>query len=77
MTVALELTPEQAACANEMAQRDGIGVPDLLADRAMATLQVELQEREIVRSRIEKADRGEFLTEQEMEQRVAKMLPSR
>jgi len=77
MTVALELTPDQIARANEIANLEGVEVSDLLADRAMSALNVEVREREVVRGRMAKADRGEFLTEEEMEQRIAKMLRPR
>ena len=77
MTVEIKLTPEQAACANEVAESEGVSTADILADRAMAVLRAEQRELVIIRERIAQADRGEFLTSEQMNQRVARMLSPR
>ena len=77
MTVEIKLTPEQVACANEVAQSEGVSTADVLADRAMAALRAEQRELVIIRERIALADRGDFLTSEEIDQRVARMLSPR
>jgi predicted transcriptional regulator len=77
MTVQLELNGEIEAFAKTLAERDGVTV-DVLLSRAVQELLAEEQREDALLSlRLEEADRGEFLSEEEMDARFQKMLQPR
>jgi len=70
----VHLTPEQETRLAELARHHGVTVDSLLTDVALGLLNEDEREREIIRQRIEQADRGEFIEEEEMDRRVRAML---
>ena len=74
MTVQLELTREQEARLAEAAARNGVSLEALLAEAAQYVVLTEEQEDAILARRLEDADRGDFLTREEMDARVRAML---
>jgi predicted transcriptional regulator len=67
-------TPAQEMKLAEIAQHDGTSVADVLVEAAIARIQTE----EYFLAKIDRAlaqiERGEFIEEEEMDLRVAKML---
>lgn len=67
-------TPAQETKLAEIAQHDGISVADVLVEAAISRIQTE----EYFLAKIDRAlaqiERGEFIEEEEMDLRVAKML---
>lgn len=72
----LNFTPEQEAKLATIAQRTGKPVEQFLTDAALDLLQQSDRYLEAVERGIAAADRGEFIEEEEMDARVAKMLNS-
>jgi hypothetical protein len=70
----LHLTPEQEADLVEIASHQGTTVDALVTDIALGLIEENEHDREIIRQRIAQADRGEFIDQEEMDARVAKML---
>ena len=70
----LHLTPEQETRLAELAQHQGVSVDALLTDVALGLLDEDERERRIILQRIEQANRGEFIEEDEMDRRVKAML---
>lgn len=70
----IDLTPEQEARLTELARERGTSVGAMVADYALDIVHMEAREREIIQERIEEADRGDFIEEEEMDRRVARML---
>jgi hypothetical protein len=70
----VRLTPEQEKQLAEIAQHQGIPADALLAEVARGLLEEDDHEREIIRQRIQSADRGVFIEEEEMAARVQAML---
>jgi hypothetical protein len=70
----LHLTPEQEAHLAEIASHQGTTADALVTDIALGLIEENEHDREIIRQRIAEPDRGEFVEEEEMDARVAKML---
>ena len=70
----VHLTPEQESRLAELAQHQGVTVDTLLKDVALGLLDEDDRERETIQRRIEQANRGEFIKEEEMDRRVRAML---
>ncbi len=73
----LHLTPEQEARLAEIAQHQGTTVDAFLTDLTLGLLEEDEHEREIIRQRIQQADSGVFIEEEEMDARVRAMLQPR
>jgi predicted transcriptional regulator len=74
MTVQVEMTPEQEATVNEVAALEGLSVAEVLAQTASFVFAEQRRERELIRERVAKANRGEFLNEDEANSRLARIL---
>jgi len=72
----VRLTPEQESRLTELARHQGVTVDALLKDAALGLLDEDERERRIILQRIEQANRGEFIEEEEMDKRVKAMLTS-
>jgi predicted transcriptional regulator len=70
----LTLTHAQETKLCEVAQREGKSVTDLLADTALSIIQMEEHHWAAVDQALAQAERGEFIEEDEMDARIAKML---
>lgn len=70
----LHLTPEQEAHLAEIAASQGTTADAFVTDIALGLLEENEHDRAIIRQRIAQADRGEFIEQEEMDARVAKML---
>jgi predicted transcriptional regulator len=70
----IRFTPEQEARLTQMAGAAGVEPAQLLLDAASRLIEDEARFREAVRVGVEQADRGEFIDEEEMDDRVARML---
>ena len=73
----VHLTPEQEKQLAEIAQHQGVSAEVLVAEITLGLLEEDDQEREIIRRRIQSADQGIFIEEQEMDIRVQAMLQRR
>lgn len=73
----IDLSPEQEAQIREVAAQDSRSLSDILTSTAVWLLKLEGSRDESLRRSLEQADRGEFIEEEEMESRLAKMLQSR
>jgi len=72
----VHFTPEQEARLAEIAATAGIDAKRLVERAALRILQVDERFRAAVRQGIAEADRGEFIEEQEMSERLERMLSS-
>jgi predicted transcriptional regulator len=70
----VHLTTEQESRLAELARDQGVSVDALLTDAALVLLDEDERERQIILQRIEQANRGEFIEEEEMDKRVKAML---
>ena len=72
----VRFTTEQEAQLAQIASRSGTDPERLVKDAALRLLEEEARFRDAVREGIAQADRGEFLTEEEMDTRFEQMLRS-
>jgi len=70
----LNLTQAQEIKLNEIAKLEGKSVADMLVEAATARLRTEEQLLAEIDHALTQIERGEFLEEEEMDQRVSKML---
>ena len=70
----VDFTPEQLADLSQIANHYGTSAVQLVKDAALRIVEGEAQFRAAVQRGIEQADRGEFIEEEEMDARVARML---
>ena len=73
----IDLTPEQEAQIREVAAQDNRSLSDILTSTAVWLLKLEGSRDESLRRSLEQADRGEFVEEEELEDRFAKLMQSR
>jgi predicted transcriptional regulator len=73
--VEVRFTTEQEAQLAQIASRSGTD-PERLVKAALRLLEEEARFRDAVREGIAQADRGEFITEEEMDTRFEQMLRS-
>jgi predicted transcriptional regulator len=69
-------TPEQEAQLAQIATKAGIDAERLVKEAALRLLQEDARFRAAVQEGIAQADRGEFIEEKEMEDRLQQMLRS-
>ena len=69
----VRFTPEQEARLSKIASREGVDPEELVKDAALRLLADDSKFRAGVRKGIEQADRGEFIEEEEMDERVKRM----
>ena len=72
----VRFTTEQEAQLAQIASRSGTDPERLVKDAALRLLEEEARFRNAVREGIGQADRGEFITEEEMDARFEQMLRS-
>jgi predicted transcriptional regulator len=72
----LELTPEQEALIRDLAQQDGKTPAQVLVEAAvwLQGFEEDEDEERIIVERLAEADRGEFLSSEERDERVRKIL---
>ena len=73
----VRFTTEQEAQLAQIASRSGTDPERLVEDAALRLLEEEARFRDAVREGIAQADRGEFITEEEMDTRFEQMLRSK
>ena len=73
----LDLTPEQEAKVIHLAQQSGRSVNDVMTETAAWLLQLESAHDASLERSLEHADRGEFIEEEEMDARFARMMQPR
>jgi predicted transcriptional regulator len=71
----VHFTPEQQAQLSKLATQEGVDTEKLVQDAALRLLEDDKQFRASVREGLAQADRGEFVEEHEMNQRMKKLLP--
>jgi predicted transcriptional regulator len=69
----VDFTPEQEARLCQIATRAGKNAEQLVKDAALRLLEEDARFRAAVRKGLEQADRGEFIEEEEMDARIARM----
>lgn len=69
----IRLSPDQEARLSKIAMYAGRNPEELVMDAAVRLLEEDAAFRAAVRKGIEQADRGEFVSEQEMDARVRRM----
>ena len=69
----VDFTPEQLADLSQIANHHGTSAAQLVKDAALRIVEDDAQFRAAVQRGIEQADRGEFIEEEEMDARVARM----
>ena len=72
----VQFTPEQEARLAQIATKAGTGPEQLVRDAALRLFEQEALFRSAVREGIAQADRGEFVDEEEMDERFEQMLRS-
>jgi predicted transcriptional regulator len=77
MTIQLEIAPEVTTFAEELAKRQGLSVEEFLSKTLEAVVLEEQREDALILERLAQADRGEFLTDEEMQKRFHRMLQPR
>lgn len=70
----IDLTPEQEALVLETAAHEGKSVGELLTDTLQWFVYKQQADLESIGRGIEQADRGEFISHEEVGRRVARML---
>jgi predicted transcriptional regulator len=70
----VRFTPEQEAQLAQIAMTSGTDAERLVKDAAMRLLEEDARFRAAVREGIAQADRGEFIEETEMDERLEQML---
>ena len=69
----VRFTPEQEAHLSKIASREGVDPEKLVKDAALRLLEDDSSFRAGVRKGIEQADRGVFIEEEEMDERIKRM----
>lgn len=72
----LHLTPELEAQLQQIAQHQGKDTEQLVIDAVLNFVQGDAHMYEVLRERIQKADRGVFIEEDEMDARFQRMIRS-
>lgn len=72
----VHFSPDQIAQLNQIAAQEGVDTEKLVKDAALRLLQDDEHFRAAVRRGLEQADRGEFIEEHEMDDRIKRMFPS-
>ena len=72
----VHFTPEQVAKLSDIAEHDGVDTEQLVKYAALQLLEGDERFRAAVRKGLEQADRGEFIEEEKMDNRVKQMLGS-
>jgi predicted transcriptional regulator len=72
--MSIDLTPEQEARISALAQQNGKTLRDVMAETAVWLLQMEASQDEALTRSIAQADRGEFIEEDEIDRRFARMM---
>ena len=72
----VHFSPDQIAQLNQIAAQEGVDTEKLVKDAALKLLQDDEHFRAAVRRGLEQADRGEFIEEHEMDNRIKRMFPS-
>jgi predicted transcriptional regulator len=70
----VHFTPEQEARLSEIANQAGTDAEHLVKNAALRLLERDAGFRAAVRKGVEQADRGEFVSDDEMEARIERML---
>jgi hypothetical protein len=74
MTLQIEVAPEVETTLIEAAEHEGLTVSELLVQTVAYVYSEEHREREILRERVAYSERGDVLTKEEMDARLARML---
>lgn len=69
----IHLNPDQEARLSQIAMFTGKNAEDLVVDAALRLLDEDSAFRAAVRKGVEQADRGEFVSEQDMDSRLRRM----
>jgi predicted transcriptional regulator len=72
----VRFSPDEIAQLAEIAAQEGVDTERLVKDAALRLLQDDEHFRAAVRRGLEQADRGEFIEEHEMDDRIKRMFPS-
>jgi predicted transcriptional regulator len=72
----VHFTPEQEAQLSQIATKTGTDPERLVKDAALRLLEEDARFRAAVREGVAQADRGEFVEEEEMDDRLDQMLRS-
>ncbi|HEX3685030.1 MAG TPA: hypothetical protein VHU83_21025 [Bryobacteraceae bacterium] len=72
----IALTPEKAAQLHELATRTGRDAAQMVEEAVDRLLEDDAQFRTAVREGFEAIDRGDFIEEEEMDARIARLLGS-
>ncbi len=72
----IDFTPEQEAELKKVAANSGTDSEQLIRDAALALIEQDRKFRAAVQEGLAQADRGEFIEEAEMSERLEKMLRS-
>lgn len=72
----VHFTPEQEARLLEIASQAGVDAEHLVKKAALRLLERDTGFRAAVHKGLEQADRSEFVSDDEMEARIERMLPS-
>ena len=72
----VHFSPDQIAQLAQIAAQEGVDTEKLVKDAALKLLQDDEHFRAAVRRGLEQADRGEFIEEHEMDDRIKRMFPS-
>jgi predicted transcriptional regulator len=69
----VRFTADQEERLSEIANREGVDTEKLVKDAALRLLEDDARFRAGVRKGVEQADRGEFIEEDDMDERVKRM----
>jgi predicted transcriptional regulator len=72
----VHFTPEQEAQLSQIASKDGIDAERLVKEAALRLIAEDARFRAAVQQGIAEADRGEFIEEEQMDERFERMLRS-
>ena len=74
MTVEIKLTPEQEAKVKQMAQETGRSLGDVVTETAVWLSRFDINHDASLQRSLDQANRGEFIEEEEMDARFARMM---
>jgi predicted transcriptional regulator len=73
----IDLTPEQEARISALATSNGKNLRDVMTETAVWLLQMDAANDAALTRSIAQADRGEFIEEEEMDRRFARMMQAK
>jgi predicted transcriptional regulator len=73
----IDLTPEVEALLHDSAKHEGSSVEEVIKNAVLWYAKMEEEDRASIQRGIDQADRGEFISQEEMDRRFERMIQPR